>query len=250
MASKLGDTITTDFIITNPITGACVDADSTPICEVFQDTTDEPMMAPLAVKRDARTGNYRVSIIASSQNGFAVGPSYNVVITATVGGITARSVIATIVLDGKRVSDLHDIGPNDLTEIIDGLNSKLQYLDTTISSRATAADISNAIGDLNSRLQFLDSSVSSRATPGDLSNMIGDLNSRIQFLDASISSRATPEDISAVIGGILSEFSQLENLISQAINIAQSGSKLLRVTTNASNTKVCVYSQNLANLIT
>lgn len=111
MSRKLGDTITYDFTTHNPATGVVSDADSTPTCEVFEDDNDTAILSPTVTKRTGKTGNYRVSIPATAGNSFSVGSSYNVIITATVNSIQAKSRIAAFTLDGKRISDLNDRGP-------------------------------------------------------------------------------------------------------------------------------------------
>jgi len=106
---KLGDTITLDFTTHNPSTGAVSDADGLPTAEVFEDTTDTTVISLTVVKRTAKTGNYRVSIVATGANGFEVGKSYNVIASATVNAISAKSRIGSFTLDSKRNADLQDL---------------------------------------------------------------------------------------------------------------------------------------------
>jgi hypothetical protein len=111
---KLGDTITYDFTTHNPATGAVSDADSTPTYEVFEDDNDTEILSGNATKRTGKTGDYRVSIAATSGNGFEIGKSYNVIVAATVNSIAAKSRIAAFTLDGKRINDLHDLAQSDI----------------------------------------------------------------------------------------------------------------------------------------
>ncbi len=103
---KLGDTIVHDFVTHNPTSGAVSDADSTPTCEVFEDDNDTAILSPTVTKRTSKTGNYRVSIAATTGNGFEVGKSYNVIVSATVATITGKARIPSFTVDGYRGSDL------------------------------------------------------------------------------------------------------------------------------------------------
>ena len=104
MARKLDETITLDFTTHNPITGQVSDADFLPTCEVFEDTTDIPILTPVVTKRVGLTGDHRVSFVASAANGFEINKSYNVVATATVAGVTAKARIDTFNIEATIVS--------------------------------------------------------------------------------------------------------------------------------------------------
>lgn len=91
----LGSVITRDFTTENPITGEVQDADTLPTCQVFEDDTDVPILAPTVAKRAGLTGNYRATFSATSANGFEIGKSYNVIVQATVNGITAKARIVS-----------------------------------------------------------------------------------------------------------------------------------------------------------
>jgi hypothetical protein len=88
---RLNEPITLDFTTHNPLTGQVQDADVLPTCQVFEDTTDIPIITPVVTKRVGQTGDYRLTFITSPANGFEVGKSYNVIVSATVGGITAKA---------------------------------------------------------------------------------------------------------------------------------------------------------------
>ena len=111
---KQGDTIVFDFTTHNPSTGAVQDADSTPTVEVFEDAVDTPQAGVSIAKRSGKTGNYRVSIVATVGNGYEIGKNYNVVVSATVNSISAKSCISSFMLDGKRVNDLNDIATSSI----------------------------------------------------------------------------------------------------------------------------------------
>jgi hypothetical protein len=103
---KLGETIVLDFVTHSPTTAAVTDADSTPTAEVFEDATDTTVVALTVVKRTSKTGNYRVSIACTALNGFEAAKSYNVVASATVGGIAAKSVIGRFQVRAQSVDDV------------------------------------------------------------------------------------------------------------------------------------------------
>jgi len=95
MDVRLEDTAIFDFITRSGSTGAATDADSTPTCEVFEETTDAAILSPTVVKRTGKTGNYRVPVAATNANGFEVGKYYNVVVSATVGSVADKAVVMT-----------------------------------------------------------------------------------------------------------------------------------------------------------
>ena len=101
---KLNDAITLDFTTHNPLTGQVSDADFLPTCQIFEDTTDVPIITPVVIKRVGQTGDYRVSFITSPANGFEVGKSYNVIVEVTVGGITAKATLETFNIEAVQVS--------------------------------------------------------------------------------------------------------------------------------------------------
>lgn len=89
----IDEVVTFDVVTHNPSTGSVSDADSTPTFEVFEDTTDTDIgVGGNLTKRTSKTGNYRGSFTASAANGFEAGKWYNVIASATVGGISAKSV--------------------------------------------------------------------------------------------------------------------------------------------------------------
>lgn len=93
MEPKLDETIYVDFI-TSAADGSAADADSLPTAEVFENATDTTVAALTVTKRTSKTGNYRLPIACTTANGFEVDKSYNVVASATVGGVAAKAVVA------------------------------------------------------------------------------------------------------------------------------------------------------------
>lgn len=94
----LGRTVYFDFVC-HTTAGAISDADSLPAVEVFEDAVDTTVYALTAVKRTAKTGNYRVQVDCTAANGFELGKSYNVVASATVGGTASKAVIGRFLID-------------------------------------------------------------------------------------------------------------------------------------------------------
>lgn len=93
MSYQLEQAITIDFTTHNPDTAEVSDADVLPTCQVFEDTTDVPILTLAAVKRVGQTGDYRVSFTPTAADGFEAGKTYNVVATATVNGKSAKARI-------------------------------------------------------------------------------------------------------------------------------------------------------------
>jgi hypothetical protein len=98
MNIQLGRTVYFDFVC-HTSAGAVSDADSTPTVEVFEDDTDTTVYSLTATKRTSKTGNYRVPVAVTAANGFEIGKSYNVVVSAAVGSVTSKAVIGTFVIE-------------------------------------------------------------------------------------------------------------------------------------------------------
>ena len=94
----LGRTVYFDFVC-HTTAGAVSDADSTPTVEVFEDSTDATVYSLTATKRTGKTGNYRVPVAVTAANGFEIGKSYNIIASATVGGVSSKAVIGNFVIE-------------------------------------------------------------------------------------------------------------------------------------------------------
>jgi len=92
----IGTTLTLNFTTANPTTGAPQNADSLPTVDVYEDVDDTPILSPTPVNRAA--GEYRVQVVTTADNGFEVGKSYNVVVTATVATVAGKKVVATFIV--------------------------------------------------------------------------------------------------------------------------------------------------------
>lgn len=107
MEVAIGDSLIRDFTIHDPTIGSVCDADQT-LCSVFEDDTDVPIYSPVVTKRNGQTGQYRVLIDISEIN-FDVSKNYNVMIQATVGSITAKTILEYLFIVRKRAVDIVDI---------------------------------------------------------------------------------------------------------------------------------------------
>lgn len=105
MTPSLEETVYLDFI-TSSSTGAAADADSTPTAEVFEDATDTTVVALTVTKRTGKTGNYRVPVPCTAANGFEAGKTYNVIASATVGGVAAKAKVGTFQVRARDTDDL------------------------------------------------------------------------------------------------------------------------------------------------
>lgn len=121
---NLGTTITLDFITSSPTSGSAVTATSASVA-VFEDANDTAILTPTPAERSGYTGDYRVQVACTTANGFEVGKSYNVVVTATVSGVTARAVIASFLIVppvyyGTVVSDAGNTSSTFKTDLTEG----------------------------------------------------------------------------------------------------------------------------------
>ena len=79
-------------------TGAAANATGNVTFSIFEEDDAAPMAAytdTVMTQRGALTGNYYGSITASGANGFEAGKFYNVIGTATVGGVVGKAVLLT-----------------------------------------------------------------------------------------------------------------------------------------------------------
>lgn len=143
MNPKLEETVVLDFTTHNPSTGAAADADSTPTVEVFEDANDTPILTPTPTKRTAKTGNYRVSVACTAANGFEAGKSYNVVVSATVGGVTGKAPIQRLLMRTRGVDDVLPTSgytaPPTAAAIRSEIDANSTKLDTNVGSRLATA---------------------------------------------------------------------------------------------------------------
>jgi len=136
---SLGEIVHFDIVTHDPTTGSVSNADSPPIWTVYEEDYDTPMLFDYFSLRTNSTGDYRAMFNASSDNisaygwngvdgygygfGFEEGKFYNIIAEATVGGITAKTVVFTlhIPVNGGLSSDAIDAITADIMgAIVDG----------------------------------------------------------------------------------------------------------------------------------
>lgn len=103
MSVKLEDTVYFHFGTSDPTTGAATDADSLPTATVEEDGV---AMGYSPTVTNVTTGLYRVTIAATTGNGFEAGKRYSVYVVAAVSTITGRDGIAEFVVEANYVDDL------------------------------------------------------------------------------------------------------------------------------------------------
>lgn len=134
-----------DFITTAG-DGSVSDADSLPTAEVFEDATDTTVAALTVTKRTNKTGNYRVPVPCTTANGFELGKTYNVVVSATVSGVSSKGVVATFQLRVPRlrctvVSDAGNSATVIKTDLSSSTNNVLKDMLAVLATGTLAPQV-------------------------------------------------------------------------------------------------------------
>ncbi len=190
---KLEATFYADFI-TSTSAGAATDADSTPTCEIFEDDTDVAILSPTVVKRTSKTGNYRIPVACTAANGFEAGKSYNVIASATIGGVAAKAKVATFQVRARSIDDASTYAGGDTsgtTTLLSRLTStRAGYLDNLANTPPTAAEIKTALEASGSSLDTLLSRLTStRAGYLDKLNITGNVAAQGDVLNVGNNTR-------------------------------------------------------------
>jgi hypothetical protein len=98
---KLGETKIYDFTVHDPVTGSASNADSAPTVMIYEGSNSTEMISTTATQRGVLTGNYYISIAYSTTLGYGLGHSYNVIASATVGGVIGKGVIDSVYLEER-----------------------------------------------------------------------------------------------------------------------------------------------------
>jgi hypothetical protein len=156
---KIDDLVTFTVNTHNPSTGAAADADAVPAYRVYEDETGTAILSGnMAKLDDANTlGFYSEQITLSAANGFEKGKSYNIYISAAVGGVTgttARNLQIEAEVDANVVSDKTGYGLSAaaVQAIWDALTSALttagsigkllvDNINATVGSRASQTSV-------------------------------------------------------------------------------------------------------------
>lgn len=102
MAYIPGDSLSLQFTIQNPTTGAATDADSLPTAVLSRNGTDDGAVT-LTVTNKA-TGRYEIT--GTIPSGYAEADTIAVRVSATVGGIAGNSILLNVKLDARRTGAL------------------------------------------------------------------------------------------------------------------------------------------------
>lgn len=103
MIVKLDDTFYLHIGTSAPSTGAATNADSTPVVTIEEDGVAlgySPAVANVA------TGLYRITIVATTGNGFEAGKRYSIYVVATVSTVTGRDGIGEFECAARSQDDL------------------------------------------------------------------------------------------------------------------------------------------------
>jgi hypothetical protein len=139
MVPVLEETIYLDFIVSSG-TGPATDADALPTSEVCENGTDTAIVTPTVVKRSGKTGNYYVPVACTAANGFEAGKSYNVVVTATVGGVAGCKEVVGRFQMRAHSEDNVNVSSVDPTLTYDGTAQGGGPMYITLSSSSSSVD--------------------------------------------------------------------------------------------------------------
>ena len=95
MSIPHGAVVHFDVVTHNPLTGQVQDADSAPAWKVWGQVGDMPCRLGSMTKRTDLTGHYKASFGLYTVDGFDPGEFFQLVVEATVGGVTAKKVVMT-----------------------------------------------------------------------------------------------------------------------------------------------------------
>jgi hypothetical protein len=145
MGYKPGDTYIGEFT-TEDVSGNAADAGSTPTATLVHNGSDDGAVTLTVTHID--TGRYKISGTIPS-SGYVSGDKVQILISAAVGSATPKQVIDSFVLDGKRVSDLHDIANGSQMDLVNAPNATavtaIQNGLATSANQTTALNAINAI---------------------------------------------------------------------------------------------------------
>lgn len=129
---EIDDTCTFKCDTHDVSTQAAADADSAPTYRVYEDETATPILTgTMALLDDANTvGQYSEQITLSAANGFEQGKSYNIRISATVGGVTgvtSRTLQVGAKVNTTRISGTTQTA-KDVGGVFTGMTNLAQWI--------------------------------------------------------------------------------------------------------------------------
>jgi len=227
------DTLTFTVVTHRFDTGALTDADGVPSYRVYEDETGTAILTGSMAKLDDTntTGFYSEQITLSAANGFEVGKSYSVYVTAAVnsvtggqsGGFKVIAAAVSVAADVAAIKAKTDNLPSDPADASDiaasftAVNTKLDtiddFLDTEIGAIKTktdalpadpadASDIAAAFATVNGKLDTIDTVADAilvdtgtdiPAALATITTNIGDVPTAVENADALLN-----RDMSAV----------------------------------------------------
>jgi hypothetical protein len=164
MLIPIDEVVVFDICTHHPSTGAVTDADSTPSYDVFEESTDTPILDDQSfTKRTSLTGNYRGSFTASVANGFEAGKWYSVIASATVNSVTAKAVAMSFrVAPAESSAGVPKVDPShwggvpvaSANVLIDGAITAAKIAadaitDAKVASDVTIASVTGAVGSVS-----------------------------------------------------------------------------------------------------
>ncbi|MCC6580072.1 MAG: hypothetical protein IT440_06485 [Phycisphaeraceae bacterium] len=136
MPYRPGDTLTTQFTTQRGDTGAASDADELPTAAVSRNGVDDSGVTPTVT--NLATGRYRVQ--ATIPETYQPGDVVQIVVSATVAGVTGVAVVDSFVIDAKRLADLHDFDPASQSVVVSDLTTAAMGSLFTIDTGVAFAD--------------------------------------------------------------------------------------------------------------
>lgn len=133
MNLPIGQAVHFDDCVTNPTTANVSDADSPPTFDVFDQANDTPIVASQSMtKRTSYIGDYRGTFnITASSPAFTPGHMYNVIMIATVAGVTSKKKSLTFrvgLAENTAGSPIVDAGASVLNFVVEGSVTVVQML--------------------------------------------------------------------------------------------------------------------------
>jgi len=137
----IGDNLTFTVTTHDPDTGVLTDADAVPSYRVYEDETGTPILTGSMAKLDGdnTTGYYSEQIACTSGNGFESGKSYNIYISATVGGDTGGLSYGFRTL----ARDADDLATEAKQDVIDGIVDDLKAALTVVKGTIQSENITS-----------------------------------------------------------------------------------------------------------
>lgn len=139
-ARKIDDTLTFTCNTHTAATGVATDADSVPSYRVYEDETTTPILTgSMALLDGSNTaGFYSEQITLSAANGFEVGKSYSIYVSATVGGVTGTLSHAFQVLDAPATAAALAVVASYIDTEIGAIKAKTDNMTFTVAGQVDA----------------------------------------------------------------------------------------------------------------